>query len=212
MIRRFWWLLLNITLFLFVFNALQVNGDDLPSVLKITIPDYEVSKIADFDYVNIPSGHILLVDGKPMVPYYSVSVDYPRGYRVQNVVERKRGELVTDTGLKLPIVTMQNRSSSTNEPLSNGDWYPKEDYHWSILMSPDGTTTLTIIMYPFHYNSKTTEVKFYIQYEFDVAYIFSTVSILDMSTEKPVYDPEEGVIINVLINNSDEAKDILPAL
>lgn len=210
MIKRFWWLLFSIILFLSIFNVLQVNSTEPPSMLEILIPDYEVSKIADFDYVRIPGGHILLVEGKPRIPFYSVSVDYPRGYRVQTVVERKRSGLVTDSGLKLPIVTMQNRSSS-NRPFSNEDkdWYPNEDYHWSISMNPDGTTTLTIIIYPFYYDSETTEVRYYKHYEFDVTYIFSTVSILNADTEKPVYDPQEEVTINVLLNNSGDARDII---
>ncbi len=210
MVKRFWGMLFNIVLFIFIFNVLQVKGAEPPSMLEIIIPDYEVSKIADFDYVSIPGGHVLLVDGEPRVPYYSVSVDYPEGYRIQNVVERKRSGLETTAGFKLPIVMMQNRSSFDG-PLSNenGGWYPSEDYYWSTWANPDGTTTLTIIIYPFYYNSETTEVRYYKQYEFDVVYIFSTVSILDVNTERLVYDPGEEITINVLLNNSGEARDIV---
>jgi PKD repeat protein len=210
MVKRLWRMLFNIVLFIYIFNMIRVKGAEPPSILEITIPDYEVSKVADFDYVSIPGGYVLLVDGKPRVPYYSVSVDYPEGYRIQNVVERKRSGLETTIGLKLPIVMMQNRSSS-NGPLSNESegWYPREDYCWSIWTNPDGTTTLTIIIYPFYYNTETTEVRYYKQYEFDVVYIFSTVSILDVNTERRVYDPGEEITINVSLNNSGEARDIV---
>ncbi|MEM4169966.1 MAG: hypothetical protein QXY99_07775, partial [Thermoproteota archaeon] len=58
MIKRFWWLLLNAVLLLFILSTLKVSGDEPPTELKITIPDYEVSRVTDFDYVSIPGGHV----------------------------------------------------------------------------------------------------------------------------------------------------------
>ena len=46
-----------------------------PQVLRVDVPGYRVASAAGRDYVEIPGGEILLVPGRPMVPYYVVTLD-----------------------------------------------------------------------------------------------------------------------------------------
>jgi hypothetical protein len=189
-------------------------GAEPESALEVTVPDYEVSTIDNLDYVEIPGGHILLVDGKPRVPYYSFTVDYPKGRRVQEVTLVERAGLVTASGLRLPTVVMEPLSSSDNSLPPGGDegWYPEEDYRWNLWENLDGSTTLVIVVYPFYYNAETTDVRFYKDYRFDIECILSSVSVTGLTTIKNIYTPGDKVSFDIWLNNSGEAQDVIVSL
>lgn len=178
-----------------------------PTTLEVTIPDYEVTTVRGLDYVEIPQGEVLLAEeGRPMVPYYTTSIDYPNGYQVQDVILEERSGLVTETGLKLPVVIL---SPSPKLPLEmKTGWYPEEDYSWRLINNLDGSTTLVIVLYPFYYNPETTEVKFYKNYRFSIEYIVSRIAITALTTARDTYELGDRIPIDIQINNSGEAQDI----
>jgi hypothetical protein len=193
--------------------AQETSQQPLPS-LEITIPDYEVTTRAGLDYVEIPGGQSLLVSDKPMVPFYVVSVDYAKGYEVQDVVLTERSGLVTATGLNLPtVVTAQGGDGSpkpeTMAESTNSGWYPEEEYRWQIVENPDGSTTLRIMMYPFYYNPLTTDVKFYKDYRFDISYTVSSVEIANLTTDKDVYQQGDKVMVNIELSNQGDSQDVV---
>ena len=184
-----------------------------PSLLEVTVPDYEVTTRDRLDYVKIPDGQLLLVPDEPMVPYYATSVDYAMGYEVMDVVLTERSGLTTATGLNLPVASMDpgGDGSEKLETLSEStgsEWYPEEDYRWQIIENPDGSTTLLIIMYPFYYNPLTTDVEFYKNYKFEINYAASTIEIAALTTDKDVY-PGDVILVNLWLNNSGDAQDVL---
>jgi len=186
-------------------------GAELPSSLEISIPDYTVTTVGGRDYVEIPGGEILLVEeGRPIVPYYATSIDYPEGYRVQDVTLEERSGLVTTTGLSLPVVVIGSYPESEVE-IKKG-WYPEEEYEWRVWENPDGSTTLIITMYPFYYNPETTDVKFYQNYRFDIEYILSQVMITALCVDKDVYGPGDEVTGDMWLNNSGETQDVIVSL
>ncbi|MGB9717347.1 MAG: PKD domain-containing protein [Thermoproteota archaeon] len=191
-----------------------IQGESPISTIVIDVPEYTVEKIGGFDYVDIPGGGTLLIMGKPRVPFYSASIEYPAGCRVQAVTIRERSELTTVKDLNLSMVTWNPDAPSENIPSPEKveGWYPEKDFGWQVLLDPDGSSTLMISVFPFYYNPGTKEAMFYRHYEFDVAYIFSAISVLNVNTEKPVYDPGEEVTINVFFNNSGEAKDVIASV
>jgi hypothetical protein len=184
------------------------------SSLNVTVPDYQVTQAGPVDYVEIPGGELLLVPDKPAVPFYVASVDYPEGYQVQDVVLTDRSGLVTATDLNLPVVSMDpgadgSEGSQAIAGSTAPGWYPEEDYEWRVLENPDGSTTLTIVMYPFYYNSSTTDVEFYKNYSFEIDYIFSTVEITGLTTDKDVYRQGDDVLVDFRLNNPGEAQDVI---
>jgi len=182
--------------------------------LDVEIPDYVVSSRDNLDYVKIPNGDLWLEEGTYQVPFYSVSIDYPRGYRVQDVTLTNRSGLVTDTGLHLPITTMQigapgNKINRDQTPPEG--WFPEltKQYEWKIIENPDKTTTLLIMMYPFYYNGQSTDVQFYKNYSFTIDYISSNVEITSLITDKHSYPQGDPVQINMGINNTGQAQDVI---
>lgn len=186
---------------------LMAGGSEPLSSLTITIPDYRVTKIEKLDYVEIPEGDKLVVEeGRPAVPYFIKVIDYPKGYRVQDVKLVERTGMKTATGLKLPVVIL-TPAPKAPIPMKPG-LYPEKDYEWKLLENPDGTTTLVIYLYPFYYDPKTSDIKFYKEYKIDVPYIRSMASITELTLEKYAYEPNETVKIKVAIDNPDKPKDL----
>jgi len=107
-----------------------------------------VTAIDNLDYVEIPGGEVLVEEeGRPRVPYYIKSIDYPEGHRVQEVILKERSGLVTATGLRLPVVILSQYPELPVE--MKAGWYPEEEYGWRLWENPDGSTTLVIELYPF---------------------------------------------------------------
>lgn len=184
----------------------MVIAAEPPTSVRLTIPDYVVSKMGDIDKVVIPDGYILEAeDGRPQVPYYIKKVDFSKGYRIQNVLMKERSGLKEDSGLKLPIV-MPTKPVGKVE--IKEDIYPQEDFNWNALYNYDGTGTLVIYAYPLFYDPKTTKVKFYTEYEFEIEYIKTTVGIADIRTDKPVYEPGDKIMVNVQLTNSGKPQDV----
>ncbi len=200
------WILGVVSLFLaFLLSGISYAAE-LPSSLEISIPDYTVTTVGGLDYVGIPGGDVLLAEeGRPRVPYYTTSIDYPKGYKVQDVILEERSGLMTTTGLKLPVVVIGAPSELLE--VKKG-WYPEEEYKWKAWDNPDGSTTLIIKMYPFCYDPETTDVKFYKNYHFDIEYILSSVEITALSTDKDVYEPGDEVTLDMCLNNSGETQDV----
>jgi hypothetical protein len=192
----------------------QASSEPLSS-LEVTVPDYEVTSVHGVDHVRIPGGQVLLVPDKPMVPFYMVTVDYAKGYEVQDVVLAERSGLTTATGLNLPTASMDQGgdgsegSQAIAESAAPG-WYPEEkDYDWRVLENPDGSTTLVILMYPFYYDPTTTDVRFYKDYDFEIDYSYSTVEITLLTTSKDVYRQGDDVLVEFRLNNPGEAQDVI---
>lgn len=197
-------------IFIFLLGSVTLYGKEPPTILKLKIPDYRIDRVGELDYVDIPGGEILMAEeGRPCVPYYCKSIDYPKGYRVQNVVLEEKTGLVTKTGLNLPVV-IQSPNPSLPIKMKEGI-YPEKDYEWKLWRNPDGSTTLVISLYPFYYDPKTTEVKFYKNYQLGIKYIKTAFLITRLMTDKYAYVPGEKVGIKIKLENTGKPQDIIVA-
>jgi len=175
--------------------------------VKIDIPDYTVERRNGYDYVEIPGGSILMrEEGRPMVPYYIESIDYPKGYRIQDVTLKDRGGLEITKGLNLTAVVFSINATHVE---MIGGWYPKENYSWDAIIKSNGNTTLNIYIYPFYYNPDITEVRFYRNYTFEVEYIITEVAITSLEMDKQEYNQGDKITIDMEINNSGASRDIV---
>ncbi len=201
--------------------ALEDNTDDSAiikmdlgepsSSINVIVPDYVVTTYEGLDYVEIPNGEIFSVeDGRPEVPYYNIYIEYPIGYRVQDVMLDERYGLMTDIGLELPIVVLNEFNGSIEE--TKGEWYPEIDYTWRIEKNDDRSTTLIISMYPFYYNPDTTMVKFYKNYDFEIEYVSTDMTITALYTDKYIYKPGDKVVIDLWFENLGEQEDFIANL
>jgi len=185
--------------------------------VAVTVPDYEVTTAGPGEhYVQIPSenGSLLIEDGKPIVPVFYKEIDYASGYRVQDVVLTARSGLTTATGLSITVTSLATDSvaSASVSSSSDGDeWWPAltQTFDWTIREHPDGSSTLVIRMYPFYYNSQTTNVKFYQNYSFTIQVISSTVEIESLTTDKNAYSQGDEVLVDLWLNNSGTEQDVI---
>jgi parallel beta-helix repeat protein len=180
--------------------------------LDIVVPDYEVNTINGTDYVEIPGGDLLLQEDWPEVPIYTISIDYPSGYEVQNVVLTNRSGLIIDTGLNLPIyhIEWDYPHIDTSYTVANGEeWYPDEVYSWHSWDNCDGSISLVITLYPFYYNSLSTDIRFYKNYSFNITYTISNVSITSLRTDRTEYPQDDTVMVDLGLNNSDDTWDVV---
>ena len=184
-----------------------------PRQLKVTIPQYQVMTTADgMDHVEIPGGFELLVPGKPLVPLYDASVECPEGCRVREVTLKSRSGLSTTTGLSIPsfepAVAGEPDEQSALRQEGNG-WWPERDIDWSVEEHPDGTSTLSIRMYPFYYHATTTNVRFYTDYDLEISYVTSTVEIVSLATHQDAYPQGSPVEAALWLQNTGEPTDVL---
>jgi hypothetical protein len=197
-----------ILIILFIHSLCFANP---PKSIDIIVPQYKVVREAGFDYIDIPKGEILLIDGMPRVPYYTFSTHYPHGYKIQNVMLKQKSGLKTQTGLTLPTVKMIPGSpgGELSEKMAQKGWYPDKDFEWKIWEEPDGGSNLIILMYPFYYNAETLESKFYANYKFDIEYVYTQVSVTSLTTDKYIYDPGENVGIKINFANQGDSQDVI---
>lgn len=211
--RKVGWLVVILMLCLSLATKVYAQSEAPPSTLDVVIPDYEVTTEEGVDYVEIPGGKITTVLEKPMVPYYTVPLSYPKGYVVQGIELVERSGLQTATGLNIPdyipMIDMPEGEESNGG--GNNGWFPQmeKEFDWMVDDNPDGSTTLVIAIFPFYYNSENTDVRFYKNYSFRIDYILSTVEITKLALDKAVYDPGDKVTLNLEIVNTGEVRDVL---
>lgn len=188
----------------------RFQGSGPSDNLTVEIPQFTVNKIRNEDYIKIADGHWLLVEGHPVVPYYTVDFKYPAGKRIQNVVLKNRLEEYKIRGLQLPVaVEAWDNPDSVSEKMAPAGWWPQKTFDWKVQNDPvSGITTLTIRIFPFFYNPATTEARFFKKFEFEAPTITSEVNIA-VKTNKKVYDPGDQMRADLWISNKGPQKDVI---
>jgi hypothetical protein len=201
-------------------GAVPTASRTVTTSLHVQVPDYQVTTTVDgFDLVSIP-GAINLVDpGWYDVPVYMTSLEYPAGVRVQHVDLITRTGYSLTVGLNIPTNTVFHTPYvETNptepiilSPLEDEAWFPAPDriYDWTTTDNPDGSTTLDIQLFPFHYNYLTTFGEFYSDFEFAIDVITTGVSIDGMVLDQAAYALGDPVAIDAWVSNSGAAEDVV---
>jgi len=66
-----------------------------------------------------------------------------------------------------------------------------------------------VIIYPFYYSPLTTDVEFYKNYSFDIEIITSTVEVTYLTTDEAVYPQGDDVLIDLWLENTGDAQDVI---
>ena len=195
------------TAVLVVFVGASAFGQAPPTKLELNLPRYEVTEHESLHFVRIPGGQMLIEEeGRPQVPYFVEFLDYPRGYRVRNVVLKERSGAEETTGLRLTAVIMD--MNSTKPVVMKEGLYPDRKHTWRVVEMPDGASRLAVAVYPFDYDPKTTDVTYYRNYDFDIEYVQSSIVLVDLTTDKHSYTPSEPVRVHLTIVNDGEPRDV----
>jgi len=184
----------------------------LTNSLHVVIPAYEITTTLEGEtFVDIPGGFSVMEAGKPLVPLYDVTVDYPKGTSVQDVVMTSRSGLSTTTGLSLTnfMPAQSGCGCGSGAATVSPGWWPERDFDWSVQESPAGTSTLNIRIYPFYYNPQTTDAKFYRDYSFEVQILTTTVEVSLLTTDEDAYAQGDEVSIEIWLSNPGAPQDVI---
>jgi hypothetical protein len=190
------------------------------TTLTVQVPDYVVTTTVDgFDQVTIPGGYTFFEDGLHEVPYWTASVDYAPGYRVQGVTLTLRSGYAFTTGLELPTAAITYytdvpASAGYSETLSlteDDDWLPALDeiYDWDVTLNPDGSSELEIDIFPFHYQPATTNIEWYDAFTFTIDVISTTVQIDGLELGAGRYEPSDVITGDLWFENTGDAQDVI---
>jgi PKD repeat protein len=209
-------IILSILAFMISIYLFKVNlrAETPPSEIKIDIPDPEFEKNEGYDIVSIPDGDMFQNRWKPAIPYYTKVINYPKSYKIQDVIIKERDGLKEFKDLNIRLVNLLSPSipDDSKPPDETIGWFPKEDFDWVTNEKGDGSTDLIIHLYPFFYNYETREAKFYKNYELKIDYVYSPVVINYINLDKIAFSPDEKVNISVEIENGGkDPKDLILA-
>jgi parallel beta-helix repeat protein len=189
--------------------ALMPVQEAPPAIIEVTIPDYTVTSANGSDTVTIPGGSVLFEPGFPLVPFYQVFYEYPKGYQIQDVVLTNRSGVVTATNLNLStaVIGIPGCCNALFEQQSgeNPDLWPLKTFEWTVFDSPN-SSTLALKLYPFYYNTLTTDARFFTEYQFATTYTVSNVTITALKTDKPVYALGDAVEVGVRFNDGEQGE------
>ena len=185
-------------------------GDAPPEGITLDLPDYTVSSIEGVDYVEIPGGDTMSEPGQYQVPFWIEEIAIPPGYVVQGVDMLNRSKLQTCQGLHLPVSPDDFMENDAGEPFVPADylWYPDIPFRWDIIPGSnngDNGSTLVLRLYPFQYNTETTECQYYAHYEFSFSIMESLVAITTISVKKKAVLPGQPVNLFLELDNMQEA-------
>jgi uncharacterized repeat protein (TIGR01451 family) len=177
------------------------------TIINISIPSYTVNHTEDEDIVEILGGNRLFVPGAPLVPIYRECYEYPQGYVIQDVQLVSRSEPTFTTGLNIPDceIGLPSRGSGiVYTDQADPEQWPRRLFEWNTYQV-SGTTTLAITVYPFYYNSLTTNVEFYDYYQFQVNYTTTCINQSWLILDNTEYEQGDTITADIYLNCSLQA-------
>lgn len=196
----------NAMLFLALLAALG-HGEEPARTIAVEVPAYTVTEHGGVHFLEIEgAGMLSREEGRPQVPYVYRAVEYPLGYRVSKVELKEVAKPESTSGMKLPPVRLDPYREDLL--LVTRGYYPRDQYEWDVLESPDGSQVLNMLVFPVHYLPEKELVVFFPRYEFEVDCIQTGVSIADIRTAEPTYDPGDEVELVLALSNSGEEQEV----
>lgn len=197
--------------------AAQPKAQEPPTEFDVEIPDYELMASADgYDRVTIPGGQLVVETGEYQVPYWTHTMEITRGYRIQDLLLIKHSEALTSTNLSLPVTPDEiwgqpASTMPTAAPVLDPDdsWIPSldQEFTWQVVDNTDGTTTLIVKVYPFHYQPLTGNARYHRQYTFDVTSISTNVEVAQLTISQTAYPQGDGVPVELIVDNTSEPSE-----
>jgi len=188
-------------------TALVALGAEPPTTLTVKIPAYQIVKYGELSRIELPGGQLLVTEeGRPEIPYYVRTEDYPEGYRIQTVTLASRSPEKKQTGVKLPAVILDDVQKG-NVPVKPGR-YPVKDFDWNVVDAPSGGSRLAVAVYPFVYDPGTTELAITDSYQFNVHYVKTTVAAIGLGLDQTAYGPGQAVRATLRLTNSGPAQPV----
>jgi hypothetical protein len=195
-------------------QGLEVALGPEDTTLRLSVPAPEISRVGDWDQVEIPGGGKLADMGGYAVPVWTTSVTFRPGTTVQDVtlVSRSNPRAYGDLSMKVLQGEDFGRPAPTSvEATATADgWYPEMEqvFDWWVEEGPDGSLALGIQVYPFTYHAATGDGLFTGRYEFNVD-TYSTLVKVDALSAAADADPGDAVDIGLVLSNGGHPLDVI---
>ena len=170
--------------------------------VNVSIPSFTVKHTADGDVASIPGGTVLAQPGQPEVPAWPVEIHFPKGYIVQKV---ELTSLESISGTDLDLVEVQPETDDDIHPgpaLGDSDAWPDRQYDWSTEANPDGSTTLTVWIYPLRTWPASTNYTFFNKCTLNIDYSSTTIGINRLRTDPRICSIGDPMTIELFIYNT----------
>ena len=178
--------------------------------LAVKIPMFQVNWHDTTASVRIPGGAVLAQVGHPEVPAWPVTIDFPNGYRIQDVRLTEKGDFAAGTGLPLSMVQAEVDGEQNEAGEFSMDPWPDRDLDWTVEPMPDGSSQLQIHIYPFRSWPETTNYEFFAECLLVIDSAASAASIDRLVTDRKVYGLGDAVGVNMyLIDPQGQGGDII---
>jgi hypothetical protein len=190
-----------------------INQTQAIQELNVLLPDFNIEPREGYDYVDIPGGDWLFRDGSYIVPMVVIQQDFPAGTWVQDVSLAAQEALTTTTSLILPrLLSQLFCEDCVPDPLPPAPegWVPtlEENFTWSLQTNTDGSSSLFITIYPFHYNGETLDALYYQDWTFEVETLTTSISLTKIQVDQPVHPLNSAVVVDGWLENSAAAQDL----
>ena len=87
-------------------------------------------------------------------------------------------------------------------------WFPEKCYEWQVIKNANGSSSLVITVYPLKYNSKTSEIRYFKDFEFDIDYTQTTININEVLLNEE-YDFGEVAEAEITLENSGTSDKVV---
>ncbi len=195
-------------------SAAIILAQTAESLVVVTIPEYTVQELGGLHYITLTGGEQLMIEGEPLLPFYPATISFSKGCYIQNVelIDKSGREL--RTGIRLPqVVITLDTTDTPGAPVAarTDGFYPGKDFDWSVWANRRGGTDLVISIYPFQFNSQTTELVFHKNFRFRVHYARTGITSRGLQADQPVFGLGERVSLHLNLTNTGQAQDITVA-
>jgi hypothetical protein len=177
--------------------------------VTITITNYSVNSTSGL--VTIPGTTQAVSFNEPIIPVLFVEKTLPYGSAVSSIIWNETASQFTITDNDVPIAGIACSEVVIEGNFTYDGFYPVKHYtNYSILTLGGGGAKVGIAVNPVQYNSQTNQTKIWTKLVCDIQYDIpdTGISVVDLSTDKYLYYPNENVVVSIGITNSGSTRSV----
>jgi len=176
------------------------------TAVTVEVPDFIVRSSEGYDLVSIPGGQILLAEeGRPQVPYWIWTREYPPGQHVRDVRLISRSDAEIIVGYTLPPVLLTDQPEIPAGLIPG--WYPADSMQWTVRRNNDGSSLLAVYLYSLFYHPESKTIEFYQQHRLEIDVVQTEASFLSVASDQEYYLTGSPVVIDIHLKNDGERQD-----
>lgn len=174
----------------------------------IEIDEYQIDPTTGI--VDIPGATQEVNLNEPIMPVLfkektlplgsSISVSWNQGSSVSTIIKHD-----------LPIAGIYNSEAVLPGNFTSNYFYPTTPFFdYEVYTLGGGSNVVGAGINPVQYNSQTGETKIWTKMVFDIEYTIpdTNISVVDLSTDKYLYSPDETVMLNISILNDEATRSV----